>query len=116
MKEFSNIVKIIPLKEYLSGQSNYDSLISDEVKIEASPTESEAGILYDYSVELYCDKPAQSLVDKYNHPVRSVVMLTDSDSNNYILGEQYNPARVYITPNLNKVKLYISFKTTKLLF
>lgn len=115
MKEFSNIISVYPLSELsldnpepwtseIIGAHNFNA---DDFTIEPNEAESEAGNLLTFDKTFYIDKPSSIEAAFFSYPVKSILVIKDSDGNKYPIGSRNIPATVAIQNNLQKSSLVL---------
>lgn len=108
MKEFSNLVKILPLGVEIDEP--YE-LIADSVNQTPVLEQSEFGTLWNCGMTLTCDLPEdKGFLDLFRITRSCIVTLRNSLRQEYTIGSNGIPARVTATPLLNKVTLRIECK------
>lgn len=111
MKEFSQVIRVIPISLLPVNFSGSATEIldkgyqfhADQFVLDPRQSESGAGVLYNCDQEHIIDNPEVKVLST---PTSSIVLYSAGD--NYILvGTKEIPARVFIQPHLNRSKLII---------
>jgi hypothetical protein len=118
MKEFSNIISVYPIDELTSENPRpwEDDLVGshcftcDDFFLEPTPTQYEAGTIFDYSKELTLETPSTAELARFSYPVKSIVVVKDTEGIKYSLGSNRAPATVSIQKGIQKSKMYMAAK------
>lgn len=122
MKELSQIIELFPISElpedfnllhitedWLPGYQ----VRADDFILDPKPEYSEAGIIFNCDKELTIDTPDEKTIKSFPYYVSSIIRLKDTSGRNIILGSREMPARVIISPSLQKSRLLIQCKMLK---
>lgn len=116
MKEFSNLVGVT----LIGNASKMFQFLADEFTFEPSAAEDNGGIYWDCSKTFVVDMPDSEAFKELKVPRKAIVNLTalvpkKSAAGSYMisLGTEQVPARVYLSPHLNKAQLVVSCKMLK---
>lgn len=107
MKELSIQINVIPVKTM--SQEAY-SFLADEFTIDPVPEKSDAGIIYNCNKDIIIDMPSTNTISEFSIEKSVLVEFKDTRGKKYIIGTTDLPAKVIITPHLNKATLSISCK------
>lgn len=135
MTEFSTLVGVT-----LVGDTTQSfQFLADEFTFEPSPTDDNGGVIWDCSKTFVVDMPESEALQQLKIPRKAIVTLskltrtrpecdpnvtrmegkvgvnlvslsTESSANEVRIGTQTIPARVYLSPHLNKAQLIVSCK------
>lgn len=135
MTEFSTLVGVT-----LVGDTTQSfQFLADEFTFEPSPTDDNGGVIWDCSKTFVVDMPESEALQQLKIPRKAIVTLskltrtrpesdpnvtrmegkvgvnlvslsTESSANEVRIGTQAVPARVYLSPHLNKAQLIVSCK------
>lgn len=123
MREFCNIIDLYLLGDVQSLNDNiitlktgrsFSRLHSDEYTIKPGAEKTDAGILYNVEMDITIDKVPASTLSTYRTPRSAIIQLeTLPDHASFYIGSPQWPAIVYITPNLNRDSLRLTWKTPR---
>lgn len=111
MKEFSQVIRVVPISELPDDYSGSATEIvdkgyrfhADQFILDPRQTESSGGVLYNCDQEHIIDNPEKKL---FLTPTSSLVIYSAGDD--YIMvGTKEIPARVFIQPHLIRSRLII---------
>lgn len=117
MKEFSQVVRVVPISVLPDNYSGTATEIldrgyqfhADHFVLDPRQSESSGGVLYNCDQEHIIDNPATRILVT---PTSSIVIYSAGDD--YILiGTKEVPARVFIQPHLNRSRLIIKCNMLK---
>lgn len=113
MVEFSNLVGVTLVGD---TQKTFQ-FMADEFTFEPSATEDNGGIYWDCGKTFVVDMPSSEALNLLKTPRKAIVTLSSltrmsslSAPNVFPIGTETIPARVYLTPHLNKAHLVVSCK------
>lgn len=116
MTEFSSLVGVT----LVGNASKMFQFLADEFTFEPSATEDNGGIYWDCSKTFVVDMPDSEALKELKVPRKAIVNLTalapkKSAAGSYMvyLGTEQVPARVYLSPYLNKAQLVVNCKMLK---
>lgn len=118
MKEFSNIISVYPVAD-LSTEAprpwetdlvGTHCFTADDFSFDPAPSQTEAGTIFDANKELTIETPSATELARFSYPVKSIVVIRDTDSVKYIIGSTQLPATVQIQKGIQKSRLIMVAK------
>lgn len=135
MTEFSTLVGVV----LVDDTTRSFQFLADEFTFEPSPTDDNGGVIWDCSKTFVVDMPESEALQQLKIPRKAIVTLskltrtrpesdpnatrmegkvgvnlvslsTESSPNEVRIGTDSIPARVYLSPHLNKAQLIVSCK------
>jgi hypothetical protein len=118
MKEFSNIISVYPVADLttesprpwetdIAGTHNFQA---DDFILDPLPTQTDAGTIFDASKDLTIETPPAAELERFSYPVKSIVVLRDTDGTKYTIGSQLLPATIILQKGIQKTRLYMVAK------
>jgi hypothetical protein len=120
MKEFSNKLSVVPSDQVLSvvgsevalrSGAQFDTLMTDSlVSVDVDSGSSDGGPYTNFTARAVSGKISRALRQRYFPGARVVALLFDGTAGVYVFGTPEFPARITITPDLNRDSVEISLK------
>lgn len=96
---------------FAAGQSSSSlfplRLLASPFTFDPECTDSEGGPTYRCDMDFIVDKPSKSAISQLSRPRECIVELSDSEGNAYQIGTITMPARVSLTPHLQRARLHV---------
>lgn len=116
MKEFSSVISVYPLSEitiedptpWLNDVHGSHFFQADDFVFDIPRQETEAGVIFDATKEFIITTPSDSDVQTFKYPVKSIMVVKDTDGNKYSIGTTNIPAKVHVVKGLQKSRLYVT--------
>lgn len=122
MKEFTQSITLhTPTKTYTTLQNPTTTLqnptlssifplrlLSSPFTFDPERIDGDGGPTYRCDMDFIVDRPSNSAMSQLSHPRECIVELSDSEGNSYQIGSLTMPARVSITPHLQRARLHVA--------
>jgi len=110
MKQYANFIKVIPS---FNVQSIIDGTITlqsgktfdefptfNDVEPKEEPVDTKAGLQYDIELTVGIERTNYDNRENYTQSAPVIIVIYDDDkTNEFIIGDLNNPAKVFVTPN-----------------
>jgi hypothetical protein len=105
MKELSNKISIEVLTS--SVDPNRYDFLTDGFDFDPSPSNSDAGTVYDCGFSAVIGRPDADILSVFSHSRHCIVSIFEDNGIQHDVGSQENPAKVQILPYLNRARIKI---------
>lgn len=83
-------------------------LLASPFTFDPEPNDDDGGLSYRCDMDFIVDLPSKSAMSQLSRPRECIVELSDSEGNSYQIGSLTMPARVSITPHLQRARLHVA--------
>lgn len=117
MKEFGNIISVYPISELDANQAPWltdlygNHFFSAESFIyDPQENDQDAGVLFDCDKTFIIDTPSRVAISIFSYPVKSILVVSDTDGNKYPIGSIKMPGTVLIQKGIQKSRLIFKYQ------
>lgn len=120
MKEFSSILSVYPVAEmspteespWLTSPQTAHKFAADLFRFDPLASETDSGTSFDCSQTFIIDTPSDSEIQRFSCPVRSIMVISDTDGHQYPIGSRRIPGTVMIQKGIQRSRLVFKCLST----